>query len=71
MVSIKALQLKKRFTHSVSILCAATAVSLMAFSPAHAQEEKILNIYNWSDYIADDTIKNFEKETGKIGRAHV
>jgi len=28
------------------------------------QEEKILNIYNWSDYIADDTIKNFEKETG-------
>ena len=22
------------------------------------------NIYNWSDYIADDTIKNFEKETG-------
>jgi putrescine transport system substrate-binding protein len=32
---------------------------------AHAQqEEKVLNIYNWSDYIADDTVKNFEKETG-------
>ncbi|MES2263834.1 MAG: polyamine ABC transporter substrate-binding protein [Pseudomonadota bacterium] len=29
-----------------------------------AQEEKILNIYNWSDYIAEDTIRNFEKETG-------
>ena len=28
------------------------------------EEEKVLNIYNWSDYIADDTIKNFEKETG-------
>ena len=28
------------------------------------QEEKVLNIYNWSDYIADDTIANFEKETG-------
>jgi putrescine transport system substrate-binding protein len=28
------------------------------------EEEKFLNIYNWSDYIADDTIKNFEKETG-------
>jgi putrescine transport system substrate-binding protein len=27
-------------------------------------EPKILNIYNWSDYIADDTIANFEKETG-------
>jgi putrescine transport system substrate-binding protein len=31
---------------------------------AAAAEEKVLNIYNWSDYIADDTIKNFEKETG-------
>lgn len=29
-----------------------------------AEEEKILNIYNWSDYIAEDTIPNFEKETG-------
>jgi hypothetical protein len=27
-------------------------------------EEKVLNVYNWSDYIAEDTIKNFEKETG-------
>lgn len=64
MVSIKALQLKKRFTRSVTTLCAATAVSFIAFSPALAQEEKVLNIYNWSDYIAEDTIKNFEKETG-------
>jgi putrescine transport system substrate-binding protein len=32
--------------------------------PVLAQEEKILNIYNWSDYIAADTIANFEKETG-------
>ena len=32
---------------------------------ARAQEdEKVLNIYNWSDYIAEDTIRNFEKETG-------
>ncbi|MBN9410119.1 MAG: polyamine ABC transporter substrate-binding protein [Burkholderiales bacterium] len=31
---------------------------------AHAQEEKVLNIYNWGDYIAEDTIRNFEKETG-------
>ncbi|MGK2899714.1 MAG: extracellular solute-binding protein [Burkholderiaceae bacterium] len=29
-----------------------------------ADEPKVLNIYNWSDYIADDTIRNFEKETG-------
>ncbi len=25
---------------------------------------KVLNVYNWSDYIAEDTIRNFEKETG-------
>ena len=40
------------------------AMALLAPAPALSQEEKILNIYNWSDYIADDTIKNFEKETG-------
>jgi putrescine transport system substrate-binding protein len=33
-------------------------------APVFADEAKILNIYNWSDYIADDTIRNFEKETG-------
>ncbi|MDP3841102.1 MAG: polyamine ABC transporter substrate-binding protein [Oxalobacteraceae bacterium] len=40
------------------------AAAVLAAGPAGAQEEKLLNIYNWSDYIADDTIKNFEKETG-------
>lgn len=29
-----------------------------------AQAETTLRIYNWSDYIAEDTIANFEKETG-------
>src|ERR1700712_163735 len=51
------------------LLCTAApvlvAVAAMWSAPASAQEEeKILNIYNWSDYIADDTIANFEKETG-------
>jgi putrescine transport system substrate-binding protein len=31
---------------------------------AAAAEPPQLNIYNWSDYIAPDTIPNFEKETG-------
>ena len=35
-----------------------------ACGPAAAADPKVLNIYNWSDYIADDTIRNFEKETG-------
>ena len=41
------------------------AALLLASGAARAQEEeKILNVYNWSDYIAEDTLKAFEKETG-------
>ena len=47
----------------MNALLIAGVVALSA-STAQAQEAKVLNIYNWSDYIAEDTIKNFEKETG-------
>src|SRR3954471_21765213 len=46
------------------VLAAAGLVLLAASGPASGAEPKVLNIYNWSDYIADDTLKNFEKETG-------
>ena len=36
----------------------------LACLAAGGAEEKILNIYNWSDYIADDTLANFQRETG-------
>lgn len=39
-------------------------IAALAALPAAAEEEKVLNIYNWAEYIADDTVKNFEKETG-------
>jgi putrescine transport system substrate-binding protein len=40
-------------------------VSMCVSTTAHAQEEeKVLNIYNWSDYIGDGVIERFEKETG-------
>jgi len=42
----------------------AVLVGGVSAGPARAEEEKILNVYNWSDYIAEDTIANFEKETG-------
>ena len=29
-----------------------------------AAEEKVLHVFNWSDYIAEDTIANFEQKTG-------
>jgi putrescine transport system substrate-binding protein len=41
-------------------------VCLFAVAAAGAArgEDKALNIYNWSDYIADDTVSRFETETG-------
>ena len=46
-----------------SLACALGAMCLLSLAQAQ-DEEKVLNIYNWSDYIAEDTIRNFEKETG-------
>ena len=51
----------------VGLLGALLSTVLLAIGmpgQAVASEENVLNIYNWSDYIGDDTIKNFEKETG-------
>jgi len=36
----------------------------LAISAPLAQAEEVLNFYNWSDYIADDTLDKFEAETG-------
>jgi putrescine transport system substrate-binding protein len=44
-----------------NVLLLAMAASLVASSAA---AEGKLNIYNWSDYIAEDTIKKFEAATG-------
>jgi putrescine transport system substrate-binding protein len=43
-----------------TLLAALAAVGMMSTAAAQG----VLNIYNWSDYIAEDTIRNFEKETG-------
>jgi putrescine transport system substrate-binding protein len=44
-----------------------TAVALAliaAVSSAQAAEDKVLNVYNWSDYIAPDTLEKFTAQTG-------
>lgn len=56
-------QLCKRWQELFGSLAVAVGV-FAGTGSALAQEEKILNIYNWSDYLAEDTIPNFEKETG-------
>lgn len=43
-------------------VCSVAAILGLAVSAANAQEK--LHIYNWSDYIAEDTISQFEKTTG-------
>jgi putrescine transport system substrate-binding protein len=37
--------------------------ALMIAAPALAQDN-VVNVYNWSDYIAEDTVAKFEAETG-------
>lgn len=48
-----------------SLLKSSSLVVLATFGLAGAAHaEDVLNIYNWSDYIGEETIANFEKETG-------
>ncbi|MEN3974404.1 polyamine ABC transporter substrate-binding protein [Emcibacter sp. SYSU 3D8] len=44
--------------------CGDDTVSGKSDAGAANNEEKIVNVYNWSDYIAADTLENFQKETG-------
>ena len=44
-------------------LSAATAVAAMMSCAAWAQE-RVVNVYNWSDYIDESIISDFTKETG-------
>ncbi len=51
-------------TSNLKKIAALFTLALAAGASVAADEPKLLNIYNWSDYIAEDTIRNFEKETG-------
>ncbi|MER8843889.1 MULTISPECIES: polyamine ABC transporter substrate-binding protein [Mesorhizobium] len=42
----------------------AALACVICFGVARADDEKVVNVYNWSDYIAPDTAEKFEKETG-------
>lgn len=50
-------------TKILSSIALATATLTLSLA-SQAEEPKILNVYNWTEYIAPDTIANFEKETG-------
>jgi putrescine transport system substrate-binding protein len=42
----------------------ATAEPATAAAPVETDAEKVLNVYNWSDYIDPELLKQFETETG-------
>jgi putrescine transport system substrate-binding protein len=44
--------------------CGKKEPSQRAAPAAPPAEEKVLNLYIWNDYLAEDTVANFEKETG-------
>ncbi len=60
------MKLKSRPFSTLTTFAAAllSAATLLWGTGASAQEEKVLNVYNWSDYVGDTTIADFEKETG-------
>lgn len=49
----------KRFANALLVL----PLSGLLVAAAQA-EERVLHVYNWANYIAEDTVANFEKETG-------
>jgi putrescine transport system substrate-binding protein len=49
--------------HTLFRFAAATAISMLMTAGALAQE-KVVNVYNWSDYIDESIIEDFTKETG-------
>ena len=45
------------------VIFALLALFVLA-APARAEEEKVLNIYNWSEYIPQEVLDKFTEETG-------
>jgi len=52
--------MKMQFVRKLAV----AALTLSVSGVALAAEEKVLNVYNWAEYTAPDTIPGFEKQTG-------
>src|SRR5436190_1661691 len=53
------------FLQRAARLVAAASFLLCAFVvPAAAQKERVLNVFNWSDYVDPAVLEAFSKETG-------
>jgi len=49
---------------AVAALLILGGIALLTGGAARAEEEKVLNVYSWSDYIAPDTLAEFTRRTG-------
>jgi len=49
---------------SVKSCLLSAALAAVAFAGAARAEDKVVNVYNWEEYIDDTTLAEFEKETG-------
>jgi len=47
----------------IAKLTVSAAVAILAAAPSYAQE-RVVNVYNWSDYIDSTILEDFTKETG-------
>jgi len=47
-----------------TVLAAAFATALAFVAPAPAAEPKVLNVYNWTDYVTEDALAAFTAATG-------
>ena len=56
--------MKSRLIKTIGMAFAVLS-GLGVYHHALAQEEpKVLNVYNWADYLPDGLLENFQKETG-------
>lgn len=55
--------MKTALPSRLKLIASSLAIGLSGMTLS-AQAEEVLNFYNWSDYIAEDTIERFEAETG-------
>lgn len=52
-------------------LLTTTALVALASTAGLAQAQQVVNVYNWSDYIAEDTLANFAATTGIVANYDV
>ena len=63
MESLRPPQHKRKLIKMINPVCRAIPLALiMAIAQLPASAEGTLNVYNWAEYIGEETIANFEKE---------